>query len=97
MLKMPPFGETRNFQIKTVAAPANIPVMAPHLLQRFQNSAKSITGPKVAPKPAQAKETTRKMELLGLLANITPSTATQMTVIRAMSIFFFSSTFRPNT
>ena len=53
--------------MKIVTAPENIPAIAPHLLQRFQKSAKSIIGPNVAPKPAHAKETTRKIELDGLL------------------------------
>ena len=39
--------------------------ITPHCVVRFQNRAKSTTGPKAAPKPAQANETTRKTELSG--------------------------------
>ena len=66
-------------------------------MQRFQNSARSITGPKVAPKPAQAKDTTRKIELEGSLAKIAPSIATPTTVMRATSMFFLSESFTPKT
>ena len=71
--------------------------MAPYLLQRFQNSAKSMTGPKVAPKPAQAKETTRKMELFGFRAKKTAMMAMAMTPRRAISRFFLSSSLTPKT
>ena len=51
--------------------PATIPLIAPYLFERFQNNAKSITGPNVAPKPAQANDTIWNTELLGLLASWT--------------------------
>ena len=97
MAKTPPSLATPNFQTKTMAPPETIPARAPHLLQRFQNRERIITGPKVAPKPAQAKETTRKMELVGSLAKITPRMATPTTVRRAMSIAFLSLSLMPST
>ena len=90
-------GAMAYFQMNTIAAPETIPAMAPHLLQRFQNRPKSITGPKVAPKPAHAKETMRKTELLGSSANRKPRTATQITVTRATIMLFFSLSFMPST
>ena len=74
-----------------------MPLIAPQRLQRFQNRAKSMTGPKVAPKPAQAKETTRKIELSGSLAKIAPRIATPTTVRRAASMLFFSDSLTPKT
>ena len=44
--------------------PATIPLIAPYLFERFQNNAKSITGPNVAPKPAQANDTIWNDDLL---------------------------------
>ena len=38
-------------------APAIMPAIAPSLVERFQNSAASMTGPNVAPRPAHAKDT----------------------------------------
>ena len=34
--KPPPRGAMAYYQMNTIAAPENIPAMAPHLLQRFQ-------------------------------------------------------------
>ena len=97
MSQAPPSGRTPNFQMKIITAPESMPAIAPYLLQRFQNRANSTTGPKVAPKPAQAKETTRKMELLGFSAKNTATIAIQITPRRAINRFFLSSSFRPHT
>ena len=48
-----------------VAPPVIIPATAPWRAVRFQKREKSIRGPKAAPKPAQAKDTTLKTELVG--------------------------------
>ena len=45
-----------------------MPASAPAWLERRQNSASSTTGPKAAPKPAQAKDTMLNTELLGSAA-----------------------------
>ena len=66
-------------------------------MERFQNRLASITGPKAAPKPAQAKDTMPKMELSGSRASITPSTATITTVQRATAMLVLSDIFTPNT
>ena len=42
--------------------------MAPYLFERFQKSANNMIGPKVAPNPAQAKETMVKILLSGSAA-----------------------------
>jgi len=86
---IPPRGRTRYFQINTIAPPTIIPANAPFRLERFQNRAKTITGPKEAPKPAQAKETMLKIELSGSFAITTPTTAMATTVKRAASIEAF--------
>lgn len=53
-------------------------------------------GPKPAPKPAQAKDTMPKMELLGSWAMITPRMAMSTTVSRAASMLLFWLSFRPS-
>ena len=58
----------------------------PWRLLRFQNRAHSMAGPKVAPKPAQAKETIWNTELLGFQASTAPTTAMMTTVPRANSM-----------
>ena len=58
-----------------------MPAIAPILVILFQNKEKSITGPNVAPKPAQAKETTVKMTLFSSKAIITATNATIRRVI----------------
>ena len=90
-------GAMAYFQMKTIAAPENMPAIAPHLLQRFQYSEKRTMGPKVAPKPAHANDTMRKMELEGSRANSTPQTATPRTVTRATTMLFLSLSSAPNT
>ena len=52
--KTPPIGAMRYFQTNTITPPTIMPLMAPHLLQRFQNRLNRTTGPKVAPKPEHA-------------------------------------------
>ena len=76
-------GAIRYFQTKTITAPATMPARAPGLLVRFQNREKRTTGPKEAPKPAQAKETMRNTELSGFQARKAAITAMMATVIRA--------------
>ena len=44
-------------------APPTIPAIAPALVVLFQKREKSMMGPNVAPKPAQAKETILKITL----------------------------------
>ena len=67
-IPMPPMGLIRRFQTNTITPPPIMPAMAPARLIRFQNRLKSISGPKVAPKPAQAKETMVKMTLSSSMA-----------------------------
>ena len=90
-------GRTRNFQTNTRTPPEIMPQSAPHLLARFQNSAKSTTGPKAAPKPAQAKETILKTELSGSRAKIIAIAAMTSSVERAISMDCFSVIFTLNT
>ncbi len=52
-------GLSRNFHTKTIPRRQHAAKGAPLVAAR-QNSASSTTGPKAAPKPAQAKETMRK-------------------------------------
>ena len=59
-----------SFQTNTIIPPLSIPAIAPAFVVRFQKSEKSISGPKVAPKPAQAKETSLKITLFSLSARI---------------------------
>ena len=42
------------FHTSTVTAPVMMPASAPPRVMRLQNSDRMITGPKAAPKPAQA-------------------------------------------
>ena len=93
----PPMGAMAYFQMNTIAAPENIPAIAPHLLQRFQYSENRTMGQKVAPKPAHANDTTRKMELVGSSANSTPHTATHRTVMRATTMLCLSLILMPIT
>ena len=79
----PPMGFTRYFQINTMAPPEIIPARTPHLVVRFQNSAVSIAGAKVAPKPAQAKDTMPNTLLLGSRAMNTAMTLMTTSVPRA--------------
>lgn len=69
----------RYFQTKIITPPVIIPASAPSLLERFQNNENNTIGPKVAPNPAQAKETISKTELLGSLAIKTAMTAKTIT------------------
>ena len=52
-----------NFQTNTDIRPANIPDNAPSFVILFQKSEKIIRGPNVAPKPAQANDTTVNITL----------------------------------
>ena len=86
MLQTPPSLAMQNFHTKTITPPASLPAMAPCFVVRFQNREKSISGPKEAPKPAQAKETMRNTELSGFQARRIPIMAMPMTVPRAASM-----------
>ena len=68
------------FPTNTMTPPATMPAMAPGRLLRFQNRANSVTGPKDAPKPAQAKETMVNTELSGFHARTTATNAMPITV-----------------
>ena len=71
----PPRVLITNFHINTIAAPPTIPAIAPALLIRFQNKENSISGPKVAPKPAHAKDTILNITLFSSNAINTAITA----------------------
>lgn len=70
MSKYPPRGLISKFHTNTVTPPLNIPAIAPALVTLFQNRENKIIGPKVAPNPAQAKDTTVKMTLFSSIAII---------------------------
>ena len=74
-----------------------MPDRAPQKLVRRQKMAHIMTGPKAAPKPAQAKETMPNTELLGSRAMTMPRMAMIIRVTRAMSMVVFSSTLTLNT
>ena len=76
-----------------MAPPDSIPASAPHRLLRFQKRANSTTGPKAAPKPAQAKDTMSKIELSGLDAMTMAITAMTITVPRATHMVVLSLAF----
>ena len=77
--------------------PLNIPAIAPFKFVRFQNNANSITGPKVAPNPAHAKDTIWNTLLLGLDARNMAIIEITITVALATTTFFFSESLIPNT
>ena len=60
------------------------------MFERFQNKANNITGPKVEPKPAQAKETIWNTELSGFDAKNMATIAIPITVHLATITFAFS-------
>ena len=95
MANTPPRVAMPYFQMKTMAPPATMPASAPCLLARFQKRARSITGPKAAPKPAQAKDTMPKTELSGSWAMKTAMMAMMTMVPRATSIFFLAESLTP--
>ena len=95
MAKTPPSGAIRYFQQKTIRPPAIMPAMAPCRLDRRQNRAISMEGPKVAPKPAHAKETTRNTELSGFQASTRAIRAISTTVPRAASMVLRWSSWMP--
>ena len=79
--KMPPIGLISKFQMKTRLPPVSIPAMAPDLVALFQNREKRIIGPKVAPNPAHAKETTLNITLFSFNAMIMAIKAMIISVI----------------
>src|SRR5574344_2083737 len=93
----PPMGLSRYFQMNTMAPPDTIPASTPHLVVRFQNSAVSMAGAKVAPKPAHAKDTMVNTELLGSRARNTAITEMAMTVTRATHMVVLEDSFTPKT
>lgn len=68
--KMPPMGLISKFQMKTKLPPVSIPAIAPDLVTLFQKSEKRMIGPKVAPKPAHANDTTLNITLFSFNAII---------------------------
>ncbi len=56
--------------------------IAPHEVNRGQYRASRITGPKAAPKPAHAKETSSSTEESGLRASRPATSATTSTPMR---------------
>ena len=95
MAKMPPIGAMTNFHTKIMIPPAAIPAIAPYLLDLLQKRERSMHGPKVAPNPAQAKDTTLKTELSGFQARIKAISAMAITVPLATIIVFFWSRSMP--
>ena len=94
MPNTPPSGLIRYFQTKTIRPPTSIPASAPCQLQRFQNSAQSITAPNAPPNPAHAKLTMPKTLESGSRASTTPTTLTHTMVRRAANRLCFSLSLR---
>ena len=86
MAKMPPSLLMTRFHTNTITPPDTIPATAAVWVVRFQNREKSITGPKVAPKPAQAKLTMLKITLSSSRAMTIPTRATASSVTRLTRI-----------
>ena len=86
MANTPPNGLMRLCQISTVAVPESMPAIAPYLLVRRQYSEVSISGPKEAPSPAHAYDTTWKMEEFWSKATTIPKMNMTNSVIRATII-----------
>ena len=74
--------------------PAAIPAIAPGRVARFQNREQIMRGPKLAPKPAHAKETIPNTELSGSLAMIRPNIATTITVALAAIMLALCESFK---
>jgi len=68
--------------MNTILPPVSMPAIAPALVVLFQNNENSIIGPKVAPKPAHANDTTLKITLFSSNAMIIPNNETSSNVIR---------------
>src|SRR5699024_2271612 len=62
-------------QIKTVIAPTTIPDKAPMFVIRFQYNVSKIIGPKEAPNPAHAKDTSFK--IVSVFAQAKPRATTE--------------------
>ena len=71
--------------------------MAPALVVRFQKRLKSISGPKVAPNPAQAKLTMVKMTLFSSRAMTMATTAMRRRVSRETRRTSLSEAFLRNS
>ena len=82
-----------SFQTNTLIPPASIPAMAPVRVVLFQKSEKSMIGPKVAPKPAHAKDTRVKITLSSFHAIITPTSAITIRMTLDNHITCFSVAF----
>ena len=76
-----------------MSAPVAIPLIAPASVERFQNNARSTTGPKAEPKPAHASETSPIILELGLMAITKPIIATTTTATLPMLRALFSVEF----
>lgn len=81
MSNIPPKGRISKFHTNTIQPPEIMPVIAAILVTLFQNKEKSMMGPNVAPKPAQAKETTLNITLFSSKAIIIATSATIRRVI----------------
>ena len=93
----PPSLLITSFQRNTMPAPPTMLAIAPALVVLFQKREKSMMGPKVAPKPAQAKETILKITLSlssAMTAAITAITQRVIleTHITCLSVAFFLNT-----
>ena len=74
-------------------APPIMPAIAPALLVRFQKREKSISGPKVAPNPAHAKDTIWKITLFSSIAITIPIRVSASSVMRETSMTCLSVAF----
>ena len=84
---MPP---DRFAQTAATTAPVVMPASAPQRVSRRQKRASSTTGPKEAPKPAQANETRLRMLSLACHAMMAATTETSMTATRPSRMERFS-------
>ena len=80
--------------MSTVAVPDSMPAIAPYLLVRLQYSEVSISGPKDAPRPAHAYETTWKIEEFWSNATTMPKMNMTSSVMRATIITWRSVALR---
>ena len=82
-----------SFHTNTLTPPATMPATAPAWVVRFQNRENSISGPKVAPKPAQAKETMLNITLFSSMAITMAMAAITSRVMRETHITCLSVAF----
>ena len=89
--------EITSFQRNTIPAPPTIPAIAPARFVLFQNRENSISGPKVAPKPAQAKDTIWNITLSSSMAINIATMAMASSVIRDTFMTSLSVAFLRNS